>query len=201
MWSGAWKKAHLRNLLANTYKASTVSRAIEWWSEGPGFNPVLGNLWRIFFALPCVEICGIIVQKWVSWKTGLSNSSDCSRMTAETMIFHCNTARCESGCQECLEIDIWVFHDKVFLSDYLTDLYKGKSKKNSLKIGPSGVWNQDLWIIRPSTLPTELDRRLLTLALFVSCTTSHVELCSFLESIEHDFIKHMKIQSGHKMLT
>ena len=28
---------------------------------------------------------------------------------------------------------------------------------------------------------------------FVSCTTSHVGLCSFLESIEHDFIKALMI--------
>ena len=32
---------------------------------------------------------------------------------------------------------------------------------------------------------------------FVSCTTSHVGLCSFLELIEHDFIKAMKIQAGN----
>ena len=32
---------------------------------------------------------------------------------------------------------------------------------------------------------------------FVSCTTSNVGLCSFLESIEHDFIKAMKIQAGN----
>ena len=32
---------------------------------------------------------------------------------------------------------------------------------------------------------------------FVSWTTSHVGLCSFLESIEHDFIKAMKIQAGN----
>ena len=42
-----------------------------------------------------------------------------------------------------------------------------------------------------------LGRRFLKWALFVSCTTSHVGLCSFLESIEHDFIKAMKIQAGN----
>ena len=35
---------------------------------------------------------------------------------------------------------------------------------------------------------------------FVSCTTSHVGLCLFLESIEHDFIKAMKIQAGNRLL-
>ena len=29
---GTWNKAHFINLLANTYQASTVSRALEWWS-------------------------------------------------------------------------------------------------------------------------------------------------------------------------
>ena len=38
-------------------------------------------------------------------------------------------------------------------------------------------------------------------ASFVSCTTSHFGLSSFLESIEYDFTKAMKIQTGNWMLT
>ena len=58
----------------------------------------------------------------------------------------------------------------------------------------------------PNALPTEpgrnlLDRRFLKWALFVSCTISHLGLCSFLESIEHDFTKAMEIQAGNWMLT
>ena len=53
-----------------------------------------------------------------------------------------------------------------------------------------------------NALPTQLGRNLLgrrfmECALFVSCTTSHVGLCSFIESIEHDLIKAMKIQDGN----
>ena len=36
---------------------------------------------------------------------------------------------------------------------------------------------------------------------FVSCTTSHVGLCSFLESIEHDFIKALKIHTDNQIMT
>ena len=36
---------------------------------------------------------------------------------------------------------------------------------------------------------------------FVSCTTSHVGLCSFLESIEHDFIKALMIHTYNKIVT
>ena len=36
---------------------------------------------------------------------------------------------------------------------------------------------------------------------FASCSTSHFGLCSFLESIEHDFIKAMKIQTGNSIVT
>ena len=52
LWSGAWNKAYIRNLLSNIYQAGTVSRALEWWSSGSGFNPDWGKLLTIFFALP-----------------------------------------------------------------------------------------------------------------------------------------------------
>ena len=34
---------------------------------------------------------------------------------------------------------------------------------------------------------------------FVSCTTSDVGLCSFLESIEHDFIKAIMVYTNYQM--
>ena len=36
---------------------------------------------------------------------------------------------------------------------------------------------------------------------FVSCTTSHVGLCLFLESTEHDFIKALMIDTGNQIVT
>ena len=36
---------------------------------------------------------------------------------------------------------------------------------------------------------------------FVSCTTSHVGLCLFLESIEHDFIKALLIHTHNQIVT
>ena len=36
---------------------------------------------------------------------------------------------------------------------------------------------------------------------FVSCTTSHVGLCLFLESIEHDFIKAQMIDTDNRIVT
>ena len=36
---------------------------------------------------------------------------------------------------------------------------------------------------------------------FVSCTTSHVGLCSFQESIEHDFMKALMIDTDNKIVT
>ena len=49
MWSGAWNKVDFWNLLLNTYLPSTVSRALEWWSRGPGFKPNWGQFLTIFF--------------------------------------------------------------------------------------------------------------------------------------------------------
>ena len=54
-------------------------------------------------------------------------------------------------------------------------------------------------------LPTVLARNLLEICevsfSFVSCTTSHVELCLFLESIEHDFIKALVIHRDNQIVT
>ena len=81
------------------------------------------------------------------------------------------------------------------------------------------VKNCPQWGLKPgpldlqaNALPTELgrnllDSRFLKRTLFVSCTTSHVGLCSFLESIEYDFINAMKWHKlqkskvGNRMLT
>ena len=72
--------------------------------------------------------------------------------------------------------------------------FRQKLPQWGLKPGPPDL--------QANALPTELGRNLLgriflKWALFVSGTTSHVGLCSFLESIEHDFIKAMKIQAGN----
>ena len=53
------------------------------------------------------------------------------------------------------------FSRYAFLSDYLTDLYTGKSKKkNSSKIAPSWDWTQDLWIITLLKEPSPSQRAL-----------------------------------------
>ena len=84
-------------------------------------------------------------------------------------------------------------------------LFSAKSWQNSASLdGKKQNKNPQLELntqppdLHSNTLPTELDskllgRRVLKWALFVSCTTSHVELhftCwLFLESIEHDFLR------------
>ena len=57
----------------------------------------------------------------------------------------------------------------------------------------------------PNVLSTELSmnllgRRFLKCALLISCTTSHVGLCSFLESIEHDFFKALVIHTDNQIV-
>ena len=39
IWSAAWIKAHFINLLPNIYLPRAVSRTLELWSRGSGFNP------------------------------------------------------------------------------------------------------------------------------------------------------------------
>ena len=55
MWSGAWNKAHFRNLLPNTQLPSSVGRTSEWWSGGYGFKPCWGQF-LIKFILFCVDL-------------------------------------------------------------------------------------------------------------------------------------------------
>ena len=81
---------------------------------------------------------------------------------------------------------IWVFHDRHFCQIIWQIFTQGRAKKFikncpqwGLKPGPPNL--------QANALPTELGRnlsgrRFLKWALFVSCTTSHVGLCSFLES-------------------
>ena len=42
-------KAHFRNVLPNRFLASSVSRVLDWWYGGCGFNPQYGQLF--YFAL------------------------------------------------------------------------------------------------------------------------------------------------------
>ena len=77
-----------------------------------------------------------------------------------------------------------------------------EEQKNFIKNCPQWGLKPGPLDLQTNALPTELGRnllgrRFLKRALFVSFTTSHVGLCSFLESIEHDFIKAMKIQAGN----
>ena len=56
-----------------------------------------------------------------------------------------------------------------------------------------------------NALPTKLGRnllgsRFLKWSLFVSCTTSHYALYSFLESIEHDFLKALMIHRDNQVV-
>ena len=94
------------------------------------------------------------------------------------------------------DMNSWVFHDRRF-SQIIWQIFKqGRAKKFrqncpqwGLKRGPPDL--------QANALPTELGRnllgrRILKWALFVSCTTSHVGLCSFLESIV------ARLYKGHK---
>ena len=76
MWSGAWNKAHFRNLLTNTYQASPVSIALEWWSRGLGSKPIGDNFWlNLFCSFPCNINFWQICQISLSWKTWISRSN------------------------------------------------------------------------------------------------------------------------------
>ena len=97
---------------------------------------------------------------------------------------------------------------------FYNSLFSAKSWQNSVSIDrkkqnkncPQSGLNPQPPDLHSNALPTELcrillGRRFLKWALFVSCTTSHVGLGLFLDSIEHDFIKTMNIQAGNWMLT
>ena len=91
-----------------------------------------------------------------------------------------------------------------FLSDYLTDLKLHSTKKMCQKLpslgfelitSGSSVQYSAHWAREESVgdFCSELS--------FVSCTTSHVGLCLFLESIEHGFIKALMIHIDNQIVT
>ena len=55
MWSGAWNKAHFRNLLPNRFLPRSVGKALAWRSGGPGFQPHWGQFLTKFI-LFCVTL-------------------------------------------------------------------------------------------------------------------------------------------------
>ena len=96
----------------------------------------------------------------------------------------------------------FTIHVSVILSDRSP---RREEQKKIIKNCSQWGWNPWPPDHQDNALPTELGRNLLgrwllKWDLFVSCTTSQVGLCSFLESIEHD-LKVMKIQAGNWMLT
>ena len=101
-----------------------------------------------------------------------------------------------------------VFHDMQIwgISVRLSDRFKVTLNKiNFVKNCPQWGLNPQTLDHHSNALPTELGRNLLARrflkwALFVSCTTSHVGLCSFLESIEHDFIKALMIHTDNQIV-
>ena len=134
---------------------------------------LLGAIFDEFvFAPPCVKICQIIWQKRISRKT---------------------------------RKDIWVFPNKEIwrISVRLSD--RSKVTQNKINFVKNFLqWGLNPWTAdhHSNALPTELDRNLLgRCALYVLCTTSHVGLCSFLESIENDFIKALMIHTDNQIVT
>ena len=109
--------------------------------------------------------------------------------------------------QKKVKIDLSIQFFTIGVSVRLSDrsLHR-EEQKNFVKNCPQWGLKPGPPDLQANVLPNELSRNLLgrrslKWALFVSCTTSHVGLCSFLELIEHDFIKTMKIQAGNWMLT
>ena len=66
-----------------------------------------GNFWRYFFAPPCIEICQIIWQKRVSWKTRMnvhditgSRKSIILQHSGRTITTHCIEIKIHCYCKE-----------------------------------------------------------------------------------------------------
>ena len=76
-------------------------------------------------------------------------------------------------------------------------------KVNFVKNCPQWGLNSQPPDHQSGALTTELARNLLEISevSFVSCITSHVGLCLFLESIEHDFIKALMIHTHNQIVT
>ena len=96
------------------------------------------------------------------------------------------------------------FSRYAFLSDYLTDLCTGKSKKNFVKNCPQLGLNLGPPDYHSNVLPTELGRNLLGISevTFV-CFMHHFTYWTLfiLESIEHDLIKALMIHTDNQIVT
>ena len=94
------------------------------------------------------------------------------------------------------------FHDRCFCQIIWQIFTQGRANKFRQKFPPMGIETRTS-DHQANALPTELGRNLLGRR-FLKWTLFHVplhmlDLCSFLESIEHDFIKAMKIQASNWM--
>ena len=101
-------------------------------------------------------------------------------------------------------VENWVFHDTHFCQIIRQiESYTAQNKfcqklplaRFEFTISGSSVWCSDNWVSKKSAgdFWSELS--------FVSCTTSHVGLCLFLESIEHGFIKVLMIHTHNQIVT
>ena len=94
----------------------------------------------------------------------------------------------------------------VHISVRLSDRSKGTQRKiNFVQNCPQWGLNSQPPDHQSHALPTVLGRNLLEISegsfLFVPCTTSHVGLSLFLESIEHDLIKALMIHTDNQIVT
>ena len=141
-------------------------------------------------------------------KNSIVNCIRANDWTAERAVIASNASNqflveCKLTLEENMTFEFFTIGFSVRLSD--RSLHR-EEQKNFIKNCPQWGWKPGPLDLQANALPTELGRnqlgrRFLKWALFVSCTTSHVGLCLFLESIEYDFIKAMKIQTGNWMLT
>ena len=90
-----------------------------------------------------------------------------------------------------------------FLSDYLTQSYTAQNEFHQ-KLPPVGfeltASRSSVWCSANCASQESVEDFWSELS-FVSCTTSHVWLCLFLESIEHDFIKGFMIHTNNQIVT
>ena len=91
-----------------------------------------------------------------------------------------------------------------FLSDYLTDLKLHRPKNILSKIGPAGFELMTSWSSVSCSANWTREESVgdfWSELSFVSCTTLHVGLSLFLESIGHDFIKALMIHTHNQIVT
>ena len=175
-----------------------IVNLFEWYSAG--------------FSLMIVSLLEVIAISWIYGKITISLHHWCCPWSISHFFDNNPTlTNFSSQIQFVTELNYhhtylysWVFHDRRVCQIIWQIFRQGRTKKI--------VKNCPQWVLKPeppdlqaNALPTELGRnllgrRFLKWALFVSCTTSHVRLCLFLESIEYDFMKAMKIQAGNWML-